>query len=67
VPPGDATALADSLTVLLDDGELRRTLGANARARVESTYSVQAVASTYLDSYSEILSRKHALHVRHTS
>jgi L-malate glycosyltransferase len=67
VPPGDAAALADSLDALLDDGELRRTLGANARARVESTYSVQAVASAYLDSYSEILSRKQTLHVRRTS
>ncbi|MCU1385398.1 MAG: glycosyl transferase group 1 [Acidobacteria bacterium] len=39
VPPGDATALADGLERLVDDPDLRMTLGAAAREQVLARYT----------------------------
>ncbi|MFH5232748.1 glycosyltransferase [Antrihabitans spumae] len=41
VPPRDSAALADRLIDILSDPELRRRMGAAARARVESQFSLQ--------------------------
>jgi glycosyltransferase involved in cell wall biosynthesis len=60
VPPGDSRALADGLASLLDDADLRDSLGRNARARVEREYSVTAVAKYHLDCYHELLSNVRA-------
>jgi glycosyltransferase involved in cell wall biosynthesis len=43
VPREDATALARALARFLHDRELARRLGANARARAESSFSLEAV------------------------
>jgi rhamnosyl/mannosyltransferase len=40
VRPGDAVALADALTTLLDDAGLRARLGAAGRSRVEAEFDV---------------------------
>ena len=44
VPPKDPAALAAALERVLRDGAARQTMGANARARVLSEFSWQAVA-----------------------
>lgn len=43
VPPGDPVALASVLNELLENVELRQTLGRAGRIRVESQFSIQAV------------------------
>jgi starch synthase len=43
-PVGDASALADALGRFLDDPELARATGRNARATVEARFSIDAVA-----------------------
>ncbi len=44
VPPGDAGALADALTALLDDPAEATRLGAAGRARVEQVYAGDVIA-----------------------
>ncbi|MDN4477754.1 glycosyltransferase [Demequina sp. SYSU T00039] len=48
VPPGDAGALARSLTVLAEDPELRAALGDGARERA-ARYSIESVGEGYRD------------------
>ena len=43
VPPYDPPALAAALGSVLDDGELRRRLGAGARRRMEEYFSLEAM------------------------
>jgi len=57
VPAGDSMALAKALGRLLDDCELRETLGQNARARIEQEYSVNAVADFHMKCYRDLLSQ----------
>lgn len=45
VPRGDSAAFAAALARLLDEEELCRTLGAKARARVESGFTLEAVGA----------------------
>jgi glycosyltransferase involved in cell wall biosynthesis len=54
VPPGDATALADALH-LLRDQEVRRRLGAGARARVERLFSFDNHCDALLGVYGQVL------------
>ena len=42
----------DKISLLVNDEELRRQMGNNARKHIESNYSVRAVESLYLDSIS---------------
>jgi glycosyltransferase involved in cell wall biosynthesis len=51
VPPGDADALAAALCRLRDDPSLRLALGAAGRLRVESAFSVAAMAERTLAVY----------------
>jgi rhamnosyl/mannosyltransferase len=55
VPPGDATALAEALTRLAEDEPLRRRLGEQARARVHSEFSVEAMARRTMSVYQEAI------------
>ena len=60
VPPGDPAMLADALGRLLDNADLRETLGRGARKRVERHYSVAAVAEMHETAYFELLSKRRA-------
>jgi len=55
VPPIDPVALADALEKLARDPELRRRLGHEARATVETHHTDTAVASATLDLYRRAL------------
>lgn len=53
--PGDIDGIADSLALLQSDPLLRQSLGANARNRVVSNYSVQRMARDYEQLYRKVL------------
>ena len=53
----DAVALADGLVALLDDSELRRTMGENGRRLVRQRYDWKIAAEQLLCVYREILSK----------
>jgi glycosyltransferase involved in cell wall biosynthesis len=56
VPPRNYQALAEGICTLLSLGEIeKKKLGADARARVENNYSIQAAAQRYEKLYSELL------------
>ncbi|MCC5860638.1 MAG: glycosyltransferase family 4 protein [Gammaproteobacteria bacterium] len=55
VPPGDAPALAGALLRILDDRTLARSLGAAARRRVATRFSIPAMAESYARLYRDIL------------
>lgn len=57
VPPRDEAALAQALTRLCDDPELRARLGAGARAWVGEEFSLAKMKSGTLDLYRELLDR----------
>jgi len=55
VPPRDTTALADAISRLLDDGQLRRELGENAAERVERMFDRQTMLDTMGGVYADLL------------
>lgn len=54
VPPGEPTRLAEAIIQLLSDPEKAASLGAAARRSVEDSFTIQFVASRYLDLYREL-------------
>jgi len=54
-PPGDAAELASALGTLLGNAALRDRLGAQARARVQQEFSIEAMASQTLSLYRSLL------------
>ena len=58
VPSGDAEALADALSSLLSDGELRRRLGEAGRRRVEEQFDLKTFRHAHLELYSRELERR---------
>ena len=52
--------LAHAMARLLDDPNLRETLGRGARKRIERHYSVASVADVHAKSYGELLAKKNA-------
>lgn len=61
VPPGDPSALAEALTRLARDRELRERLGAAARAKVLSGYTEQHVEDGIEQAYRSMLANSAAL------
>jgi glycosyltransferase involved in cell wall biosynthesis len=55
VPVGDVHALAAKLALLLTDRALARALGAAARQKVESAYSVSRMVTEQMACYDEVL------------
>jgi glycosyltransferase involved in cell wall biosynthesis len=55
VEPGDAGGLAQYVIKLLRDPELRATIGAAGRARVEAMFSAQATAETFMRTLDKLL------------
>lgn len=56
VPQKDPHALAGTLGELLEDADLRRRVGRNARAHAESQYALPHVAARVYELYSQVLS-----------
>jgi glycosyltransferase involved in cell wall biosynthesis len=54
VPPGDPEALADQLTVLLGDADLRRSLAERGRSRVITRFTWEATARATVERYREV-------------
>jgi glycosyltransferase involved in cell wall biosynthesis len=55
VPPGDAPALGGALRRLVDDPQLRAKLGAQARDRARTMFTLEAMTSGVMDVYREAL------------
>lgn len=49
VPPGDPRALARAMLALVDDPDLRRALGENARERARREFSIDVMASRLIE------------------
>lgn len=55
VPPADADALAIAINRLLENPELRASLGHGARLRAAREFSLESMASRTFSSYERIL------------
>jgi glycosyltransferase involved in cell wall biosynthesis len=55
VPPGDTEALAERLSRLVADNELRADMGRMGRKRVEALFSMDRIASVMSDIYQELV------------
>jgi glycosyltransferase involved in cell wall biosynthesis len=55
VPVRNAPALARAIRQLLEDGALRRRMGASGRQLAERSYSVESIVSAHLALYRELL------------
>jgi glycosyltransferase involved in cell wall biosynthesis len=58
VPPGDARAIADAASTLLQDRALATRLGAAARRRIATEFSVDRMVRATEQLYVELLIRK---------
>ncbi|HEX8396182.1 MAG TPA: glycosyltransferase family 4 protein [Pyrinomonadaceae bacterium] len=55
-PVGDAAALADKISLLLTDANLRKKFGAAGRKRAAANFSQSATGKIYLENYERLLS-----------
>ena len=55
VPPKDAAAFADKVVRLLQDSELRNSMGTAARERIAREFSIGKVAECYSNVYEELI------------
>jgi glycosyltransferase involved in cell wall biosynthesis len=53
--PGDAKALADAVTILIEDSALLRTMSSNAVKDARRRFDLQTQVDAYLDWYGEII------------
>lgn len=60
VPPRDAKALADALTTLLLNDEMRRSMGAAGRRKLDVEWSLQAIGPLHLAAYEAALPKRRA-------
>jgi len=57
-PPGDVEAIEAGIARLIENAELRQTMGAAARERVERVFGVAACSQRLLDLYRSLTARK---------
>jgi glycosyltransferase involved in cell wall biosynthesis len=57
VPPRDSVALADAISQLLQDSELRRELGKRGRQHIVNQFSVEAMLRATLEGYHRFLGK----------
>ena len=55
VPARDATALANAIKRLLDDADLRQSMGAAGRELAEQEYGIDKVVEAHLKIYQELM------------
>jgi glycosyltransferase involved in cell wall biosynthesis len=55
VPPGDAEAMAEKICRLIENTELRETMGRNGRKRVLELFDVRAITRRWEQTYEELL------------
>lgn len=55
VPPRDSEALADSLKTLIEDPDLRRSMGKRGRSLVEESFSLEEVVDRTISVYEELI------------
>jgi glycosyltransferase involved in cell wall biosynthesis len=67
VPAGNEAALARALALLLDDGELRRRLGAAGRARAFDRFDLGRFRQAHIDLYRRQLARGSGASARHSA
>lgn len=53
----DPQKLSDKIVMLLDDGELRLKLGASGRQRIETLFTIEKMAVTYMNFYNKLLTQ----------
>jgi glycosyltransferase involved in cell wall biosynthesis len=61
VPPGDPAALANAMTLLAQNPELRTRMGEAARTRYEKIFSPQVVMPLMLDTYRRVAGNGHRI------
>ena len=66
VPVNDACALAQAISTLGDDPDLRRRMGAAARERAVVEFDERRVVERVLDTYAEVATRKRVTSVTTT-
>ena len=54
IPPKSPEVLAEKLAVLIDDKELRKSMGKASRERAEKEFSIKTVVDTHLRIYDEL-------------
>jgi glycosyltransferase involved in cell wall biosynthesis len=55
VPPGDSAALAGKVSLLLQNGAMRRRMGQAGRMRMREQFTFEAQAEMYLDLFGKLL------------
>lgn len=61
VPPKNPKALAEAMIRLLSDERLRKIMGKEARKRIDTRFSVQAMVSKIEEVYQELIKRKEGI------
>ena len=59
-PPGDANAIETGLVRLIEDAELRAKMGAAARARVATVFSIETCSQRLIADYETLLADRKA-------
>jgi len=55
VPPGDLAGLQNAIEAMIDDPDLRRTLGRAGRKRMRDEFSVSAMVESHIELYEQLL------------
>ena len=59
VPPGDPASLALNISHLLEDGELRKSMGERAAKMVRERYTIESMEQKIIDVYFEAIVMEH--------